>query len=194
MKPLTIFLTMSLFMPHCRADLMAQNATILTTELKPQPQECDTTTVTVNEKPSATVLAYKYALGALDEYVYQPALSTFTEKSVKDMPINKICSLLEEKINQTMVTFIQVGKEAKSMQLSGSNKQDLRAKHALMAEIFYTMKPAEPMVRALYPKLNKLFDQIVELREELDYSIADTDIIVKDPTENKSILDKLLGR
>jgi len=162
-------------------------------ENKPVVSSTDLTLTPAAPMPQ-TSSAYNYAINALDEYVYKPILITFTERSVMNMEISKLVKLLNDRINTVMIEFIAAGKEAKAMQLSGASKKEIRDQQAKMADIFYSLRPAEPMLRAMYPKLNSLFDQLISLRENLDYSIVDTDIIVKDPAEKTGIIDKLLGR
>lgn len=150
-------------------------------------------TVLIDEQPTYMSKAYKVALGALDDYIYQPMISTFTEKSIMSMEISKLVKLLQDRINATMIEFIKAGKEAKSLQQSGANKIEIRKAQSHMADIFYQLRPAEPMLRQMYPKLNGLFDQLIALRENLDYSIIDTDIIVKDPND-RTLMEKILGK
>lgn len=181
-----IFLCIFLFSLTCNNNVLPITET--------QDLVKNTNSAKEDQNQSTTKKAYTLALGAIDQYIYQPALSNFTQRSVMDMEITKLCALLSDRIKITMVDFVAAGKEAKAMQLSGADKKELREKHAIMADIFYSLRSCEPMVRDMYPKLNKLFDQLIELRENLDYSISDTDIIVKDPANNKSFLDKVLGR
>jgi hypothetical protein len=120
-------------------------------------------------------------LGAANEYIYKPVMGSLADKSAERLEIEKLCKLLNEKINVSMAEFFKLGREAKELQMKGASNKELQEKHIKMADIFFTLRPAEGMVRMTFPKLHKLFDQLIELREELDYSIADTQVIIKDP-------------
>jgi hypothetical protein len=124
-------------------------------------------------------------MGTLEEYFYKPAMATFTNKNVMRMEIDQLCKLLTEKIKLYMDDFIRIGTEAKQMKANGAKDTELREKHKQMADIFFTLRPAEPVVRMMYPKMCPLFDQLIELREQLDYSIAETKVIVNEPVAKK---------
>jgi hypothetical protein len=134
------------------------------------------------EKPKEQELsAYDKAISLANEFFYQPVLGNLTEKNATRMEIDKLCKLLTDKINAEMAKFIKIGQEAKAMQLAGADDKELYKKHIEMSEIYFSLKPAEPIVRMTYPKLHLLFDQLIELREKLDYSISDTQIITTEP-------------
>ena len=132
---------------------------------------------------------YEKALDLAIAYVYQPVIGNITEKNATRMEIEKLCKLLSLKIKVEMDKFIELGKEAKAMHAKGVSEKELSDKHLQMAEIFASLRPAELMVRAAYPKLNKLFDQLIEINEQLDYSldysIPEGKIIIEG-TEGKS--------
>lgn len=144
-------------------------------------------------QPVPTQGVMESAKNVFDNYICHPVFAYFIQNSAESMPLEKLANLLQKKINSCMDTFMDLGKEAKEMQRNGSDLKALRAKHAQMADVFYSMRTVEPMVRNMYPKLNKLFDQLIALRENLDYSIVDTDILVKDP-EDRTILEKIMGK
>jgi hypothetical protein len=125
---------------------------------------------------------YEKAINLANEFFYQPVLGNLTEKNATRIEIDKLCKLLNDKIKSEMDKFIKVGQEAKTMQLAGAGEQELYKKHIEMADIYFSLRPAEPIVRISYPKLHGLFDQLIELREKLDYSISDTKVIVQTPT------------
>ena len=130
-------------------------------------------------------------LDTIAEYLYKPFLSRFTKKHVYDMDTEQITGILIEKIRSSMDEFVKVGTEAKAMQNQKAEPSALRDKHSELANIFCSMRKAEPMLRAMYPKMNTLFDQLIEFRENLDYSISDLDI--KNPDEKTGIFNKFFG-
>lgn len=114
--------------------------------------------------------------------------------------MDNLCKELTDRINVAMAEFIKTGAEAKQMARDGRSEEDLKVKHSKMADIFYSLRPAEPMVRFMYPKMGRLFDELIEMRENIDYSIAEAKpsvIIYKNGNEkanDKRMLDSLLGK
>lgn len=133
---------------------------------------------------SETQTTFVVASDLFGEYIYKPLVIEYSQRSAMSLEIDKLTKLLQDKIIKHMAEFIELGKQAKEMQRTGATKRELHAQHSKMADIFYALRPAEPLVRSMYPKLNKMFDQLIELREQLDYCITGSDIVVNPDASN----------
>lgn len=132
--------------------LIALSSSVGLQASKQAPQEKSGITVTSED--------VGWLMKQIQDYIVGPIFSSFVERKMGEMDIGQLHRILEKRINETMAAFIEVGKEAKDLVEAKADKAAIKEKHEVMANIFHTLRPAEVTVRAMYPKMSGLFDQL----------------------------------